>query len=135
MSKVNPLYIALLLVIFLGFSLFKLSHAKEELHSAQEEISSVEEMAVKLSALKKTYGDDKRNKQSFSKLVKTLQSKGVKVDLKESRTLSTLSIMEIELKELDFFVNKLLNASYVIKTFKIEKANEKQARMHLEIQW
>lgn len=135
MNKVNPLYIALLVLFFLGFSIFKLSQAKDTLQKEGEEFVKVEDMALRLDGVKKQYSQEKKLKAQLEKLVSALQAKGVVLQKEEKRNSIKFVSNEIGLYDLNSFVGKILNDSYQIKEFEIKKISDEKARFMMEIQW
>lgn len=135
MNKINPLYIALLVVLFLAFSVFKLSTAKEELKEEREEFAKIEDMALRLHSIQEQYTQETKLKAQLTKLLSTLQAKGVVIQREDTKSTTSLSSMEIGLQEFNILTGKIFNDSYQIKELKINKISDEKARFVMEIQW
>ena len=130
MNRINPLYIAALLVGVLAFSMFKLSSAKEELGEAKRAYSKTEVIATKLSSLKEVYS----NKANIKKSLKfILNQKGVNHKFKSSSL--SLSSDSLDVNALNKLMGKLLNGSYNIQGLKIKKLDNENVSFKMEIKW
>lgn len=125
MNRVNPLYLALLLVVVILLLVFKLSGARTDLAEAKNSVKETTKIATELSDLKKVYIKEMNKKILNSKsLVKTTTKTGI-----------TISAKEMDSKELNSLMGKLLNGAYNIKALKIKKISDTKASLYLEIKW
>ncbi|MBD3823339.1 MAG: hypothetical protein IE916_02380 [Epsilonproteobacteria bacterium] len=135
MKKINPLYIVALLLITLGFGVFKLSQNKSALQEEQQAYAKTLELATKLKAYKEIYDKQEMAKRSLDGILKQNLLADAKIVRSDKGTQTTLSSDAIELRALDFLTGKLLNATYEIKKLKIERIDETKARFSMEIAW
>jgi len=125
MNRVNPFYLALLLVVVILLLVFKLSGARTDLAEAKNSVKETTKMATELSDLKKVYVKEMNLAVFNSKsLVKTTTKTGI-----------TIRAKEIDSKELNSIMGKLLNGAYNIKALKIKKISDTKASLYLEIKW
>ena len=132
MSRVNPLYILLFLVILLGFFSMKLSHAKDELFHAQQNYKETLFLVNELSSLKNIYENKQANKASLKRILL-----GSKVKLEQQKRQDSIVFFadKMDYSTLNALVGKLLNGSFEVKALEIKKQNEESARLWMEIKW
>lgn len=135
MKKINPLYIVALLLITLGFGVFKLSQNKSALQEEQQAYAKTLELATKLKAYKEIYEKQESAKRSLDGILRQNLLTDAKIVRSDKGTQTTLSSDAIELRALDFLTGKLLNGTYEIKKLKIERIDETKARFSMEIAW
>ena len=135
MSKINPLYILGLLVIFFLFSVFQLSKAKEEYKEQTSAYQETQQLALRLDGIKSVYSQEKILHSKLDQLIKQLQAKGVELSKIESKKSTVISAMSIDLANLNTLMGKILNGSYQIKEINLQHISDEKARLRLEIQW
>jgi biopolymer transport protein ExbB/TolQ len=135
MSKINPLYILGLLVIFFLFSVLQLSKAKEEYKEQANSYQETRELALRLDGIKSVYTQEKVLQSKLDQLIKQLQTKGVELSKTESKKSTVISAMSIDLANLNTLMGKILNGSYQIKEINLQHISDEKARLRLEIQW
>jgi len=135
MNRINPLYVALLLVVLLALSIVKLNSAKEELSEEKERLKETTKLATELSALKEVYGDQKKAKTSILRILQNnvLKSAAISKDVKKSGII--ISSKSIDLKALNYLVGKIFNGAYNISSLDVKKLSETKATLHMEIKW
>ena len=135
MNRINPIYVlALLFVVFL-ILMYKLESAKIQLKDAQISYSNTENLAIKLSSLKKIYADKKNIKKSLQKILKhsSLKSSSLVTKFRTSSLIITAKI--IDKKSLDLLISKLVNNSFIISKMKVRKVSASSAELSMEIKW
>ncbi|MEA3228741.1 MAG: hypothetical protein U9P38_06700 [Campylobacterota bacterium] len=135
MNSVNPLHIALLLLVVLSFISFKLIESKQELVDIKNSYQETHKVALELRDLKKVYADKKRLKRSLQRVLKLpslRQAEIVKIDKKSEFILSSKSM---DKKALNSLMGKILNGNFNIKIVKIKRLNEKKVSLYMEIKW
>jgi len=135
MKSINPLHIGILLVVMIAFLFMKLSQTKEELITTQEEYSSSYKLAHKLSGLKSLYADKVKTKKELRKILKNSLLKNSRVVSVEKRDFMKISADKIDLESLNYLMSKILNGSFIISMLRIEKINDKEAALEVEIKW
>ncbi|RLA73658.1 MAG: hypothetical protein DRG78_22165 [Epsilonproteobacteria bacterium] len=125
MNRVNPLYLALLLIVLILLLVFNLSGVRADLAEAKESIKQTTKVATELSGLKKVY-TKKINPSVFNSksIVKT-----------NTKTGATISAKEMDVRELNSFMGKVINGAYNITTLNIKKISDTKASLYLEIKW
>lgn len=132
MSRINPLYVILLLVMLLGFFWFKISGAKAQLNTAQEEYKETLSMANELSALKNIYGNSAKSKAELQRI---LSSADIKLERKDKKSSTAISAASLDYTSLNFLMGKILNNSFNITALEIKRINEDSAKLYMEIAW
>jgi biopolymer transport protein ExbB/TolQ len=135
MNKINPLYLIALFLVFLGLSLYKLSQAKSEFKEAQESFNSNYELAHDLQALRSVYEQKEQQQRALDLLLQHATLKEANMQKEQKKSSWHVSSSSINQKALDFFLGKVLNASYPIKSYVIEKIDDEKAKIDMEIQW
>jgi len=135
MNRVNPLHIAILLVVVLGFMLFKLTKATDEYHESKDSYKQTLTLANELSGLKKVYADKNKIKKDLQKILRhsSLRSASIEKTLKKNNM--TITSQSIDMTGLNFLLGKVLNATYQINTLKVKQLSETKASLFLEIKW
>ncbi len=135
MNRINPIHIAILLIVVLGFFVMKLGSAKEELSQTKALYQETLQLSTQLKGLREVYSDKNGVKKSLAKILrhKSLSSYSIKKKTTNSGILiSSDSINKIGL---NLLVGKLLNGSYHIYSFKIKRLSDDKASFKMEIKW
>lgn len=132
MSRINPLYILLFLVILLGFFSMKLSHAKDELSHAQQNYKETLFLVNELSSLKNIYENKQANRALLNRI---LMGSKAKLEQQKRQDSIVFHAETIDYNTLNSLVGKLLNGSFEVKTLDIKKQNEESAKLWMEIKW
>ncbi len=135
MNRINPIHIAVLLIVVLGFFVIKLGSAKEELWQAKKLYQETQQLSTQLKALREVYSNKNEVKKSLNKILKhkTLSS----CNIKKKTTNSTVLISSDSMNKtaLNLLMGKLLNGSYNIYSFKIKRLSSDKASFKMEIKW
>jgi len=134
-KHVNPLHIGVLLIVTILFLFVKLSETKDELRASQASYKSAYTLAQKLQSLKNLYAQKQTAQKALHKIVtsQALQKSDVKSITKRDKTY--ISAKKIDLRALNYLLSKLLNGSFIIESLKVERVNEKEADLEMEIKW
>lgn len=135
MNRVNPIHIAILLIVVLGFFMMKLGSAKDELSQTKELYQETLKLSVQLKGLSEVYSDKDGVKKSLDKVLKSPSLKSSDIKKKVTKSSMVLSCESIDKKALNLLMGKLLNGSYNIYSFKIKRLSEKKASFKMEIKW
>lgn len=135
MSRINPLYIGLLLVGILLFLMMQLSSAKSDLSEAKSEYQTTKEMVSELRSLKNVYGNKAKVKKALKRILGLSSLKSANIKESSTKNGVQLSSEDMDKKALHALMGKLLNGSYNIEKFKIKKLNDKKVSFEMEIKW
>ena len=135
MSRVNPLHIALLLLMVIAFLLFKLEGLTEELQEAKALYRSSEKLAVELRALKSVYANSNKSRAAINRILSQRSLQSTKFDIKRTKKSIIIGAKSIETAALNSLMGKILNGSYNITQLKIDKRSDTKAALTMEIQW
>ncbi len=131
--KINPLYLALLLVLALVFSIYQLSQAKEQLHESKRALIKIESMAEDIVALKRAWDDPKVDRSNINRLLRSPQLKSANIQTIKKRGLLILKSKKANLKATNYFFVKLFNGAYTLKTFNIKRLDTENVSFEVEI--
>ena len=135
MNRLNPIHIAILLIVVLGFFMMKLSSAKEELSQTKELYQETLQLSTQLKGLSDTYSNKNAAKKSLEKILRHSSLKSAEIKKKVTSSSMRLSSESMSKKELNLLMGKLLNGSYNINSLKIKKMSENSASFKVEIKW
>ena len=135
MNRINPIYILVLLFVILLVLFYKLDSAKAELKNNLESYAKTENVAIKLSSLKETYGDKQKIKKSLQKILKhsSLKSAGLNAKFKNSSLV--IESKGIDKNNLNFLISKIVNSSFVVSSMKVRRISPSKAELFMEIRW
>ncbi len=135
MNRINPLYLALLLIVILLLAIFKLDNAKVELADAQESLIETTALATNLSGLKDVYGNQKKSKAAILKILKNSSLKQSNIMKKVKKSGIIISSKSMDLRALNSLLGKLFNGAYNIVALDVKKLSETKVSLHVEIKW
>ncbi len=135
MNRINPLYIALLLVMILGLSIVKLNGSKEELKESKVSYADTALVSTKLSDLKNMYADKTKIKKSLQVILKNNALKSAALDYKFSNSSLSISSKSMNIQTLNLLMGKVLNKSYNIDTLHVKRLNDAKVSLKMEIRW
>ena len=135
MNRINPLYVALLLIVVLLLSIFKLGSAKAELAVAKESFSETTKLANDLSGLKDVYGNQKKSKSAILKILRNPSLKQAKIIKNVKKSGIVISSKSMDVKALNYLLGKLFNGAYNIVALNVKKLSETKVSLHVEIKW
>jgi len=135
MKRINPLHIAALLLVFLLFFTIKLSTLKDTLKNEKKTYQETLQIATKLQGLKAAYADKIGVKKALNRVLHQRVLKSANIEKKLNAKGVVLTAEGITLRELNFFMGKILNGSYRITLLKIKRISKNKASLKLEIKW
>ncbi|MGB5964814.1 MAG: hypothetical protein WBF77_03995 [Sulfurimonadaceae bacterium] len=131
--KINPLYIALLLIVALLFVIYQLGSAKAQLHESRTALIKIEAMADEIDALKRAWDNPKTSSAALNRLLKAPQLKSANIQHTKKRGLIILKSKKADLKTTNYFFVKLFNGAYILKKFDIERLDDESVSFSVEI--
>ena len=131
--KINPLYIALLLVMALLFSLYQLDIAKQQLRDSKTSLIKVEEMAQEIDALKQAWDNPKTANTALNRILKSPQLKTANIQKTKKRGLIILTSKKANLKATNYFFVKLFNGAFILQKFNVKRLDNETVSFSVEI--
>ncbi|MFK5937061.1 MAG: hypothetical protein QM497_01580 [Sulfurimonas sp.] len=135
MKRINPLHIGVLLIVFLLFFTLKLSTLKDTLKNEKKAYRETVQIATKLQGLKAVYADKIGVKKSLNRVLHQRVLKSANIEKKFNAKGVVLSAEAITLRQLNYFMGKILNGSYRITLLKIKRISKEKASLKLKIKW
>ena len=135
MTRINPLHIGALVILFLLFFTIKLSTLKDTLKHEKKTYQETVQIATKLQGLKTVYADKIGVKKALSRVLHQRILKSANIEKKLNAKGIVLTAEGITLRELNFFMGKILNGSYRVTLLKIKRISKDKASLKLEIKW
>jgi len=132
--KINPLYIGLLLVIALIFSIYRLNESKIELHDNKIALVKIENMADEIDALKRAWDSPKTTTAALKRLLKSPALKSANIQKVKKRGVVILKSKKANLKATNYFFVKLFNGAYTLDKFEVKRLDEESVSFSVEIQ-
>ncbi|MEA3373496.1 MAG: hypothetical protein U9Q62_07385 [Campylobacterota bacterium] len=132
MKQINPLYIALFLVVVLIVMMAKLDGVKGLQEEAIAELEKTELMAKRTVALKKSWEANEQIRKSLNRLLRQT-SRNAEIEYKEQQGSMVITAKKINATAAEYLLNKLFNGTYVIKTMKIKRLDSESASLEVEI--
>jgi len=135
MSRLNPIHIAILLVVVLLFMMVQLNSAQKEL--AQEKLSynKTKLLADKIKGLKSSYFDKTKVQKSLNRVLRQSILQTANITKKVTNSSMLLSSEAMNIRSLDFLMSKILNGTYNISELKIRRLSDEKASFKMEIKW
>lgn len=131
--KINPLYIALLLVAALAFAIFQLSKSKEQLRESKVALIKIESMAEEIDALKRSWDSPKTALTSLKRIIQAPQLKSANIQQTKRRGLLILSSKKADLKATNYFFSKLFNGAFILQKFDVKRLDDETVSFSVEI--
>ena len=131
--KINPLYIALLLVIALIFVVYQLGESKQRLHDNKISLYKIEAMAEDIDALKRSWDNPTGAASTLNRILKAPQLKTANIQKTKKRGLMILSSKKANLKATNYFFVKLFNGAFILQKFHVERLDEESVSFSVEI--
>jgi hypothetical protein len=131
--RINPLYIALLLVVTLLFVMYQLANSKTELRESRNTLMETEAMAEEIDALKRAWDNPKTSDRSLQRLLASPQLKSANIQRTKKRGLTVLKSKKADLKSSDYLFTKLFNGTYILKQFEIKRLDDQSVSFSVEI--
>jgi len=131
--KINPLYLGLLLIVALIFSVYQLGESKSQLHESKNALLKIEAMAEEIDALKRAWDTPKSTITALDRLLKAPQLKSANIQKTKKRALIVLRSKKANLKATNYFFVKLFNGAYILKKFNVERLDDESVSFSVEI--
>ncbi|WP_345975709.1 hypothetical protein [Sulfurimonas sp. HSL3-7] len=131
--KINPLYIALLLIVALLFVIYQLGSAKAELRESKSSLAKIETIAEEIDALKRAWDNPKTARSALDRLIKAPQLKSANIQQTKKRGSVVLKSKKVDLKAANYFFVKLFNGTYILKSFDIERLDDESISFSVEV--
>lgn len=133
MKQINPLYVAMLLVVLLVLAIVQLNKAKSEQYAAKENLTQTNVMAERIVSLKQSWSDSKQSKRDLQKLLRAPQLKASQLEQKKQGDKVIVSSKNMDLAALNYMVNKLFNGTFVLGAMKIVREENDLFSFSVEI--
>ncbi|MDA3947245.1 MAG: hypothetical protein PF439_11270 [Helicobacteraceae bacterium] len=131
--KINPLYVALLLIATLIFTIYQLDQSRTELRESKKALVKVETMAEEIDALKRAWDNPKTTGTALERLLKAPQLKSANIQQTTKRSLIILKSNKADLKATNYFFVKLFNGAFIIEKFDIKRLDDISLSFQVEI--
>lgn len=131
--KINPLYLGLLLVMGLIFSIYQLDKSKEQLHESKAALLKVEAMADEIDALKRAWASPKTTISAINRILKAPQLKSANIQKSKKRGHITLKSKKANLKATNYFFVKLFNGAFILEKFEVKRLDDESVSFSVEI--
>jgi len=131
--KINPLYIALLLVMALFFAVYQLDISKQQLRDSKTSLIKVEEMAQEINALKQAWDNPKTATTALNRILKSPQLKSANIQKIKKRGLIILTSKKANLKATNYFFVKLFNGAFILQKFSVKRLDDETVSFSVEI--
>ena len=135
MNRLNPLYVGILLLLLLAFFVMQLAEAKKELHEEKKLYEKSLKLALETSALKKAFADKTKEKREILHILTSSVLKNADVKKKLTNSGIYISAKNMDRNALNYFMGKILNATFVITKLQIQKTSENKATLEVKIKW
>ena len=135
MNRFNPLYVGILLLLLLAFFVMQLAEAKKELHEEKKLYEKSLQLALETSALKKAFADKTKEKREILRILTSSVLKNADVKKKLTNSGIYISAKNMDRNALNYFMGKILNATFVITKLQIKKTSENKATLEVKIKW
>ena len=135
MNRFNPLYVGILLLLLLAFFVMQLAEAKKELHEEKKLYEKSLKLALETSALKKAFANKTKEKREIFRILSSSVLKNVDVTKKVTNSGIYISAKNMDRNALNYFMGKILNATFVITKLQIQKTSENKATLEVKIKW
>ncbi len=133
MKQINPLYVAMLLLVLLVLVVVQLNKAKNEQYEAKENLKQTKEMAERIVALKKSWSDASQSNKNLQKLLRAPQLKASQIEQKKEGDKVILSSKNMDIAAVNYMVNKLLNGTFVLGAVKIVREENELFSFSVEV--
>lgn len=135
MNQINPIYLGLLLVVFLFLSVFKLNETRLEFYEAKLDYKSTQKLTSKLKDLKNIYSNKNRITKEIKRILNNPVLRASKIVNRFSNSGVKISSKSMDFNALNKLMGKILNASYNITSLKIKKLSDTKVSLDMEIRW
>jgi len=131
MSRVNPLYVLLLLVVLLTVLIWQDRKIEERVVQEERRLVELERLGKRVVAMKNYWGDRKLQERRINQFVNFV-SRFIKKREKRGGRLK-LSLAGIGAHDADRIVSKLLNSFLKVGNLTIERSDREKISMEVEL--
>ena len=135
MNQINPIYIGLLLIVFLTLSVFKLNDERNNLHEAKQNFKSTQKLSSELVDLKDAYSNKNKVKKELLRVLNNPALKVSKITKTFKNSSVKISSESMDLNSINKLMGKILNQSYNITALKIKRLSDTKVSLAMEIKW
>ena len=135
MNQINPIYLALLLFVFLSLSIFKLDNQRSELDDAKKSFKSTQNLSRELRDLRDAYSNQSKIKREVNKLLNNHVVKSSNIVKVFKKSLVKISSESMDINALNKLMGNVLNTSYNITALKVKRLSETKVSFSMEIKW
>ena len=132
MSRIHPLYLLLLSIIFAAFMAHLYHKEAATLKALQQEYKQKELLALRLRTLRSIYSPSQAKR--ILRLLHSAKIRQSGISYKEQRDRLVLSGKRVDPKAASLLVSKLLSQNYILKELALKRSKEALA-LRLEIAW
>ena len=133
MKQINPLYIALLLLVALAAVTLKLMEAHTTQKEALSALQKTEVTAKRIVALQKEWERGKESASALERLLRSAPLRETEFVTERKRNRIMITAKSIDKKAADYLLNKLLNNTYVITALEIRRLDAQRASLQMEV--
>lgn len=121
MKRLNPLYVLLLCGTFFIISIVALNNKKALFEETNQQYINLKTKAKEYKTLLSDWKNEKNIEASLEQILKNRVMQNAKITKSKTSNYLSLRIESNEAKVLDYFLNKVLNKSFIIKKLEINK--------------
>jgi len=125
MNRINPIYLIIILILLLTIVIYKCNSLDKYIYNKEKYVFHLEESAKELSTLRKYWGDKELQKKRINSLIQSTFIKKFIKTIEKNRDGVKIYFENINGKEGDFLLNKILNSFVKIDKLKILKSDKK----------
>lgn len=133
MKRVNPLYVALLLLAALLVTVIRLHQSNARYAQTLQNLQQTELMARKIAALKTGWGDGNDNAAAIERILKASLLRNAGLTYEKLHSVMKISAKEMDRKAMEYLLNKLLNGTYAVKSMSIKRLDGQKASFEAEV--
>ena len=131
--KFNPLYILGLLLVVLIFAVYKTQNKEEQIRQANLQLQTLTSKAKELEALKQSWEDRGEALKKIRAALSHPVLRDVTINEQQKKSAYVLEFPNLNKQELNHVSSKLLNETLVIKRFELERLDDANATLAMEI--
>lgn len=135
MSRINPIHIAILLIVVLLFMMVQLNSVQKELVDAKLSYKQTKLLADKIKGLKSSYFDKTKVQKSLNRVLRQSMLRSANITKKVTNSSMLLSSENMNVRSLNFLMSKVLNGTYDISELTIKRLSDEKASFTMEIKW
>jgi len=135
LNQINPIYLALLLVVLLFLSIFKLDSQRMSLVEEKQNFKSTQKLTNELVDLKDAYSNGVKIKKELQRILNnpSLRASKLVKDFKKSSV--KINTQSMDIASINKLMGKVLNGSYNVTNLKIKRLSDTRVSLFMEIKW